>query len=282
MTPSPGGGTRRRVKRGHLLAIAAPFALLVPLGACGLTADFSGLQGGTAHDAATLTDASAGDAGTPPTPDAGFCASLSPQPRFCADFDQGHPLGTGFTITDLTAGATAKVDTVAYSPPGSFLSAFSADTPAPVSSRLQQSIPILARRVHIEFQMLIDPSAGSFELCVIHQTTSDGVTYGLFYKEDNDGKLVAYLKTLGADGGLIQKNDIIGAPPSTWIHVEMDIVVDDAGSYTVKHNGFVVAAQPSVSTSTQARMDMYVDFGFYSPKSGAAHAHFDNIVVDWE
>ncbi|HEY8090789.1 MAG TPA: hypothetical protein VIF09_23165, partial [Polyangiaceae bacterium] len=61
---------------------------------CGLTADFSGLQGGT-RDGGTLEaalDGSSDDGAEASTGDAGYCASLETPVHFCADFDEGQPV----------------------------------------------------------------------------------------------------------------------------------------------------------------------------------------------
>ena len=264
------------MERGFLHAFlgGAPLALL----ACGLTADFSGLQGGAHPDASTDGDVDAVADGGP-----GFCASLAPTPRVCADFDEGGPVDQNWTLLDLTQGATASVDSVGYgSSRGSFLSAFDLGSSIPASARLKASTSLQATEIKIQFEMLLEPSDGSLELCVIHQTVGD-VTYGLFYKEDNGGKVLTYLKTLNADGTLTEQTDIIGPPSSTWMHVEIDFALSADGSYTVKHDGAVVVRQPHIATSTNARSEMFVDLGFYAyvPNAGGGRVHFDNVVVDW-
>jgi hypothetical protein len=263
------------------LAVASIAVVSAATIACGLTADFSGLQGG-ARDAGDLGEA--GDAALDVdggSPDAGFCASRVPAPKLCADFDEGKPLDFGWTLLDTSAGQTTRVDSTALSPPGSFLSAI-----APVngtsSARLQESLPVLASRVHIEFAMLLAPGdPGPFELCALHEVTGDGQTYGIFYKEEQ-GKLLVYMDTVDADGGKTQAIYPLGAPSSSWMNVVIDIKVGDQGSVSVTQDGVMLVNSINVATSTQTRAQLYVELGFYAFASATASAHFDNVVVDWD
>jgi hypothetical protein len=285
------------VRRAVFFVSAAVTALLV---ACGLTADFSGLQGGAplgSADAGPGFDAAQADVARPEAsgddapagadaPDAGadanlgFCASLSPAPRLCADFDEGQPLQAGWTLLDLyPAGMMAKLDTNALSPPGSFLSAIN-PSGAPSSARLQESVPALSSHVHVAFAMLLQPTDGQFELCALHEVTQTGATSGLFYKEEG-GKLLTYLDTLSSDGGTTGIVHQLGAPPSGWLHVEIDMDVSDTGTVVVKHDGVVVVNDTNVPTATPSRVQLFVELGYYSSAAATGTANFDNVVVDW-
>ncbi len=189
------------------------------LGACGLTADFSGIQGGTPD--AALFDAGAFDASLPPrdaapldaaiesaadsSPDldvrdevaTGFCASLSPAPKLCADFDEGAQVGVGWTLFDTSQGQSVSVDTTAsVSPPGSFLSVVNSNNGTGESARLAESLPVLSSHVHASFDLLFSGSGGPFEIFAVHELTPDGNTYGLFYKLQG-GQLLVYVFSPG-------------------------------------------------------------------------------------
>jgi hypothetical protein len=242
--------------------------------ACGLTADVSGLQGGT-RDGGPPDAAPTAESGTP-----GFCASLAPPPRFCADFDEGGPIGGDWTLIDLSFGQTVALDTsLSFSPPASFLSTVNTND-APASARLQESLPLLSTHAHVTFEMLLGPGAGSFELAAVHEVTSDGVTYGLFYKFDGHN-LSLYLRTLGADGGEITFTHDIGPPPPKWMNVDIDLDITDSATIVVKHDGSTVFNQSGVPTSTASRASLYVEIGVYNFKAAAIQANFDNITIDW-
>jgi hypothetical protein len=275
---------RRTVVAVAVIALASGLA-----SACGLTADYSGLQGGMRDagggddvgvgvEAATEAGVDAGSEAAPP--DAGFCASLSPQPQFCADFDEGQPVNAGWSLTDVWQGSSIAVDGTYYSPPGSFLSQiFAASSPG--SARLEEALPTNPSHVHVEFRLLIPQIAtGNFEVCTLHEPVANGTTYGVFYKYQ-DGQLLMYVKTLADDGGQVEFTGKIGPPPTGWLHVEIDTDVSPSATVVVKHDGAVVLNAPNVNTSTDTRASMFVELGYYSFNPATALAHFDDVVIDW-
>lgn len=295
------------VRRSVVLLPAVSASTALFAFSCGLTADFSGLQGGTRGepDATTLIDAGGlldvadakglepdvGDAGSVSDANAvgdgtdagpGFCASLTTPVKLCTDFDEGKPVETGWTAADLSGGGAAiSVGTPAFSGTGSFLSAIN-PSGAPSSARLEETLPTQSPHVHIEFEMLLVPSDGQLELAVIHEVTKDGTTYGLYYREVGS-MLQVQLRSLAADGGVYDQSWPIGAPPSGWVRVDLDMDLGDAdaGSFTVSHDGGVVVSQVNVPTSTPSRAAMFVELGFYSFAPASGQANFDNTIVDW-
>ncbi len=263
--------------------------------ACGLTADFSGLQGGTLPDASLASGSDAAlapDAGAPAdaTPDGtidaggsdaapGFCASLATPVKLCTDFDEGQPVDAGWGATDLYGGQAINLTAMAFSPPSAFQSAVN-PSGAPASARLLQALPTASPHVRLEFEMLLAPSDGTFELAVIHEVIGDGTTYGLFYREVGSALQVELLNLAG-DGSVFDQTWPIGAPSSTWSHVVIDLEVADAGSFTVQQDGQVVVTQTNVPTSTPTRTALFVELGFYSFEPGSGEASFDNAIVDW-
>lgn len=265
------------------------FRILAPLllsGGCGLTADFGGLQGGS-RDAgledAPITDASDSgpdvqfnEAGT------GFCASLPTKPHLCADFDEGGPVDQGWSQTDIYDGQSAAIDTVSQSPPASFLSALLATKNGePASVRLQQFLPNRATTVHIECWMLVPSLNGAYELLALHEQPQslDG-TIGLFLRQES-GKLVVVYSGIGPDGGTVSFNRPLGAPLASWMHIEIDVVIGDAGSFVVKVNDDPVIKQDNFPTSTASRQTLFVDVGLYNFQGLAGRANYDNVIVDW-
>ena len=292
---------RRVVLAASLAVPVFASGALASLAACGLTADFSGLQGGARDgggpgdvlevgaggDAGDggATEGAAGDDGGGPdgtdTPDAGFCASRPAPVRFCDDFDEGQAIGDGWSATDVWQGQTIAIDHISYSPPSSFLSDIQSGN-APASARLWEDLPLDAAHVHVEFKALLPPlSGGDFEIMTLHETIASGVTYGVFYKYQN-GNLLVFVRTQGADGGDIDLTKTIGPPPTTgWLHVEIDVDVSASATLVVKHDGVVVVNAIGVNTSTPARAAMFVELGYYSFLAADAIAHFDDVVIDW-
>jgi hypothetical protein len=91
----------------------------------------AGAGDGSASDAPTgATDGPAQDSGARPDAMTTFCASLSPQPTLCVDFDEGAPYNALFAQTTGTVGA----DGTSYSsPPDSFFATISAGASLPAS-----------------------------------------------------------------------------------------------------------------------------------------------------
>jgi hypothetical protein len=247
-------------------------------------------------DASVPTDAGAMDAratdasesSVDASRDGGFCASLgAPLPQLCDDFDEGQPLGAGWSSMDVYQGSSALLDYTYYSPPASFLSMINAGA-GTGSARLQEDLPIDTPHVHMEFEMLLPDVSGNvnFELCALHQPVAGGTTYGVFYKYQN-GNLLVYVRTLLDDGGELDLTNQIGPPPgedaaSPWLHVEIDTDISESATIVVKHDGAVVLTMPNVDTSTNSRGAMFVELGYYSFMGATAIAHFDNVIVDWQ
>src|SRR5438552_1278217 len=78
-------------------------------------------DGPEAPDAGGGTDAGADAASEAGRADAGFCASQSPPPAFCRDFDEGAPASAGWTaFGESSDAATIAIDTETWtSPPAS-------------------------------------------------------------------------------------------------------------------------------------------------------------------
>jgi hypothetical protein len=285
------------VRRDVIVAVAIALLSAGSVVACGLTADFSGLQGGT-RDAAlgdvgppVMGDAGsgdgaagdAGDAGDAAAGEAGFCASLPTPVHLCADFDEGQAVGSGWSATDVSQGQTALVDYTYFSPPGSFLSQIAASTAngSAESARLQEDLPLDASHVHVEFEMLLPAAQGTFEICTLHEPVADGTTYGLFYKYE-DGNLLVYVRALADDGGEVDYLGPIGPPPDGWLHVSIDTDVSESATIVVKQGGVTVLDAGNVNTSTLTRASMFVELGYYSFDPATTLAHFDDVIVDWE
>jgi hypothetical protein len=243
---------------------------------CGLTADFGGLQGGAMPDGA-VTDAPGSDAAANDAAKT-FCESLPAPVKLCTDFDEGGAVDTGWDTSDLTLGGAVSVTMNAFSAPGAFLSAVN-PIDDPLSARLLENVPTSSPHVHVEFEMSLIPSDGTFELAVIHQVAND-TTYGLFFREVSSA-LQAELRTLNADGSEYSMTWPIGPPPSGWTHVLLDLDVADSGSFTVQQ-GATVITQTNVPTSTSGRTSMFVELGLYSFDPAGAQATFDNATIDWE
>lgn len=199
----------------------------------------------------------------------------------CDDFDDGVPIGQHWSSVDLeSANGFVKLDTAySKSPPTSFFSQINQGS-SPGSARLKQFLKNSDAKVHMECDMLLQPSAGNFELFVLHLQPLSGETFGVFY-DLQDGKLVVFVKSLLPDGGTFKPpTRNLGAPIAQWMHVEIDIEIAEHGKIVVKHGADVVMNELDVNTST-TRDQTFVELGLYSftPTSGGGSANFDNVVI---
>jgi hypothetical protein len=257
------------------------FASAYGSAACGLTADYSGLQDGSAP----MTEAGAPPMNEAGAPSTSFCASLTAPVSFCSDFDESEALEAGWGAVDFYGGASMSLSQTAFSRPSSFLSSVN-PTGAPSSARLEEGMPTFASHVHVEFEMLLVPSDGTLELGVVHEVTEDGTTYGLYYREVSS-TLQVQLRALDQYGNLVQQTWPLGPPVPGWTHVVMDMDVSDNASFTVAQSasdgdgdgGAVV--ETNQPTSTDSRVAMFVEVGFFSNGPTSGTANFDNVIIDW-
>lgn len=279
------------------LLLGTLLAIDVAVVACGLTADFSGLQGGPLPS----PDASAGDAepdedadadGDADVPDGPFCQRRrdggTPIDDLCADFDDLAKTSWGdfgWTDAEVAEGGTNQLSALAFSPPRAYATAIKAG-PYPSLARLVREAPTNISRVHAEFRVRLDDRAGDNELLVLHlddpATSTDG---GLFYKE-KDRRMVLETRV---PGECATPNkcvlDLGGAPlPGAWLSVSIDAVLGDAsaGRFRVLHDGKTVADQSNQATRVPGATRVFFTMGLYAFQPGDKGASFDDVALDWE
>ena len=160
-------------------------------------------------------------------PDAGpFCASLSPKPIFCADFDEGS-VTAGWDDTHLDQGTVTLSTTTSVSSPAAAL----AQTPAtqtgyPVAA-LEKKFPQPTGDVVVAFDLdleTIDPNAPYTKLLAL---SFDGNNPPfVFYLQIPDPSHVdVALAVPQADGGESYDDfGVAGLPQlGKWTHVEIDL-----------------------------------------------------------
>jgi hypothetical protein len=246
--------------------------------ACGLTADFSNLQGGHAdldggHDGETGAQGS----------DGGFCASRKqrdPALKLCADFDTVATEDFLWSGKDLQNGGLTALSTEHFSAPKSFESELKAGGEG--SARLKLGSPLRLSHVHAEFRLKLVPIDGDYELFGFHEDTSDGKSYGVFYKV----KALMLGYEIRTPPACALPNpcwvDIVRVKPD-WMGVEIDFDVsaDANATLTIKHDGSVVVSHANKKTSSGSSTNTYFELGLYGFQPDAAKAYFDDVVIDW-
>ena len=271
------------------MTIAALIAVDVGILGCGTTSFTGGAPdaGGDAmaSDGQSSSDASAGDSGS----DAGapFCGALSPQPYFCADFDeatlqaafqQGSPQNLFDSFVD---GGTLSAAAGGESAPHALVSSISmTDASAGVIALVSTGNKIFdatgATTFHFDLDFKIDalgPSMATtttlFELDLVDRGDIERHHYPCQLMSGNLEVSVDGLESLP-----------FGAVPAlgVWVHAHYDIDLRTPASFAATINGVAQTAtgNPANSISTAPT----VILGLSSPgPSNSISVRFDNVTV---
>jgi hypothetical protein len=210
----------------------------------------------------------------------GFCAGLSPKPRFCDDFDDGV-LANGWDQLTVIAGSSAEIDTaVLRSAPG----AFAALTRAAASND--------AAHVHIRKSLAGTPTVARMEMSLhmsdtapttgaVAIATLDVATNHLFtlYLRDDDPTTPApaLVEIAGATRSRIVLPSV--PTPSTWTRVAIEVDLA-AAKARVRYDGALVV-EGDIS-ATPAALDPTFRVGVYAfgPLPSLV-TRFDDVVFDF-
>lgn len=261
------GGSMRRIVMSFAALLALSCELVLPVHENGAP----GTDAGGAKDVATT-----GDGG-----DAGYCASISPRPFFCDDFDERQTPAQGWSGEDLGTGATLTIDKMhAESPPASVLMT----TQGGAASGLEESAQA-ASSFHVSFDLLADElGSDDFGSLLVVQVTDGGTndTFQLFvyatsamaYVEE-DSWAPSYMN--------VGKYDLPAPPPiGTWTH--FDLTIDFASSpstFTLSSGGSEVFKAHPLALSWPSG-SYRTTFGFYYVNNSVQPwaVNYDDIVID--
>ncbi len=288
-----------RKKRVRPWAVLAGSASLC---ACGLVESFDGYVGGPTGVGldAGVTDgsdldstaldagASAGDGSTAADGGAGlsYCASLAVKPTFCADFDEGLDVGSGFTKTVINptmSSGSQKIDTGLFvSAPGSALLSTDAGVGSGLLSLLVYQLATTPQTsVHLTFKVKVetmDPAAGLL-LGQIAMTQVNG-SYGVTLYQRASGATVQ--EQIIVDGGAQSYPEYsIGAgvlPGQGW--ADADILVDLQNRKVIVSYANAGLNRPMDPSGQPGVTTVDVGAGYYSGGNVQASAvHLDNVAI---
>jgi hypothetical protein len=221
-------------------------------------------------DAPANTDA-AGDAPVG-TPDGGgpFCKSLSPAPKYCADFDDGNvlaffdgahrdPMSTTNIVADNGAARIAMANATGCT-----------------YARLEKTLPASAAGMKVRFR--VRPTA---------PFTEDEIFANLFIGEGDVG--CALLLHVDPNGGSLQVQygnpqmddgyDWAVAPKvGEWSDVSIDLAASTIPTVTIRVNGQPAMAKTLSQCSFGA--ETWLALGLHCA-SGTAELRYDDVVVDY-
>jgi hypothetical protein len=209
---------------------ATTVVLGVVLGALALSAClFPSLGALSANDASVEAggDADAGaDAGGEASPGS-YCASLTPQPLFCADFDEGSATA-GWDSTDLNL-ATVSLSTTQFSsaPAALRASAPNVTTTDWVLGAVKKTFASPIGNAVLAFDLDIDTMDTSVHYTKFVALSFDGndPPYILYAQITDSTSLGAAYQVPTADGGATYGDygSTTLPPLGTWAHVEIDL-----------------------------------------------------------
>jgi hypothetical protein len=273
--------------------IAVLVGVVVPLVACSLVVDTSGLGDGAAAgasdsstDTATSTspptDAPAGDVAT--TTDAstdapvdaaeGGATCVDVAGGFCDDFDSPLP-GSKWTSTDKTRGEVT-FDDVGLSLPRAMHAKVLAGSNIS-QALLSKEVPAPGANIHCELDLRLDniPATGEIDVLAIITAIGGNDKHNVYLANFNGTWTLAEYAN-GVDGGPpLDRSISLGAalPDATWFHVAMDVHPTEA---TLTANGhFIKLAAITRPTGTSHKVQVGITYADFPIQSGGVYV--DNV-----
>lgn len=239
-------------------------------------------SGGNDAPADALADAGDGAA-------SGYCASLSPAPGFCADFDEGsfdaqfafkHTTGTGLLSGDSTA---------SVSPPTSFLARVGASSTGNGDFAFMTRVfGGSATQFTYAFDLRLDAVAGGqnsgvLAAIIIDDGAADSHTLSFY----TTGTYAAVEEVFARpDGGMAYLDHTLSWVPKldTWTRVSFSIDTA-AGTCAASIDGKADLTSTSCSldpswTSGPPAIDL--GWSYVASQASAWSAHYDNVVATWK
>ena len=281
--------SRFRLVSTSVLAIAFGVA------ACSLTTSLDGYSGAVppseaGNDAADATTDADADADAGGGKDGGrFCASLTPSPTFCDDFDEEGPF-TPWVETRVNAGSTITRDHGAFrSAPSSLLTVSQGSAMGGGAAFLRLTSPSAVRRARFAYDLRVDardPQTGYAEVSYLRFGGADKV-YAFYVRLFHDpARTTAFTaEAYLPDGGIPQHNvNLAGDPKFTdWTRIVVDVDLRTAPHVTVTVDGALAGEttlEPSLYPPSVATVEPGV--GYAGSPAGAWKLRYDNVAVDWE
>jgi hypothetical protein len=245
-------------------------------------------------DVPSFSDASANDAGAYVGPGSSFCSKLSPQPTFCADFDEGAGSLSGWQlITDNfyggdPSGGTVSLDTsTSTSAPASAHQATLANPDAGVfRAMLFNGLGVTASEVTLSADMLLASGTTTPGSETIFANLSFVHTDGTADEIDVDLDSDVVSQSIPAGSSPAQGikeaawwNLQAGLMRGAWHRVSMDVVAGPPATLKVTIDSSVVLSTTLDSRFTNGTVKFGLGLMGGSGSSGL-DMHVDNVVVD--
>jgi hypothetical protein len=258
-------------------------------GGCSLLVSTDGLVGPTAASDASTADAS--DASTsdgPLAPDAAdsatakpYCASLSPKPKFCADFDTGQ-----LADFEHRAGTISLETAVSTSPPRSLLAVVERNAPN-LFAHVQTNFPDTPASYEVSFDAYVAEydATHDVELMTVRLMSPDGITCtpdvsirNGFWRFDeycvkNDTAVLE-----------VSHDTKVLAPYGRWVHVALSVSFTPTRTYSLSiDDQQVFAALPLAPGLVSGPVQFYAGIAYMQRDAiSRSKIYFDNIRFDFK
>jgi hypothetical protein len=260
---------------GLLVGVSVSVALGVACSLSDLSREFGASEAGVD---ASATDASTGGGET----GAPFCASRTPAPFLCDDFDERTDFGRWEPPTRLFGGAL-RVDTAdSYSAPGSLLVSIpSAMTNAPIAF-LSKKVTRTVTGATLSFAIKTDDARGKTvraPTATITAETAAGQRQARVVL-GTEGPNVTELQLQPGGAVLFSQSFPLALPSGTWTRVEMAVSFTDPGHVTVKLDDQIAVDRSLHGGWAPAPATANVGIEYASTPTTAFDVRMDNVVFD--
>jgi hypothetical protein len=264
---------------GGAIRALAGAVLSTTLAGCSLFVSLDGLE----SSGAAAGDASIGDAGVDGSDSpadaakggSGYCATLSPKPLFCCDFDEDGGVGAGWDSVTIDPGAAASIDTsTSTSGTSSLLAQSTQANSSGISALLHKSFSNVG---FTETHLAFDVHPDSAEYAYVGSIDLSG---GFFVAVITPAPQIQ-ISSSGTYPALTS-----GLPTGTWTRVYVDLVLPGsaAGSLTISFGDpagtfkNVVLDHMTISDSA-ASGTASISTGLDNT-TAVWQGHFDNVTFD--
>jgi hypothetical protein len=233
------------------------------------------------------TNVDASDAGAMP-----FCASQSPAPLFCDDFDTDASLGVTWTVTSSPpTTVAAKTSTFWRSPPFAFASSLAGGpASAGLSATLDKMISLPSVKFRVAFDMRTggpDCQAGGVWTLSLVRLSNLGAAHQvlLTYFLGGPYAVVDYLQG-GGDGGADYLNTIPIGPftatdPDGWFRLTFDVQSSPPQLDVHFDQTAVLTAMP-LAQAPWVKVDLNIGANAYTGQPPSCEVDYDNVVIETE
>jgi hypothetical protein len=220
-----------------------------------------------------------------------FCASQSPAPLFCCDFDT-TPMPWGWDSVQTNMGSVALDDAIFESAPHSLQASTVPESTGYLYAMVQKAFTQPLGDSKLEFDMYfdtIDPDAQYDKLLTMTLGDSEN-PWTLYFQMPSAGKIDIATADPTEDGG-VHYNDyeFTGAGASVvtgkWIHVEIDTIKADSGAgigeIAARVDGALVLAPVAVdSAAAVGAPTIQLGLSGIGTPTGPWELHLDDVTFE--